>query len=410
MAVGTSLLAPTDVPMGEEMPEHVASLLAAAAAAVEAVDAEAALSHYREAVSAAPRCVAAHDGLADVLLSTGDADGAEKHLRKSVKLAPDGNAERYMNLGQLTEGTESLKWIAKGVAILRAELAALAAPPPPASSKKKSKASASAPAPQAALTDATQRLACALCAEADVYLNDACDEDEAETRCEGAASEALELVKGLAAHGEKALAEPFITCASLRISQCRPDEAAELLQGALAVMDATAEEEELPPLDVRKACAQMLMEVGEAGKALEVLHALKAEADDVLELRYLAGCAAYQAGEIELAMEEVEAAIAYASSDICPPQEREWIGPLSELQADVTAAAASAPDAAHDDEQPEPTAAAKPKGKGKLKVKGKAAAVAGKGGAAEGSAADAEPRGAAEGGERPKKKRKKMAA
>ena len=74
----------------------------------------------------------------------------------------------------------------------------------------------------------------------------------------------------------------------------------------------------------------MLMEVGAANEALDLLSELRLENDESLELWYLLCCAAGQAGETELALEEAQAAIEYASSEACPEEEREWLGPLHE--------------------------------------------------------------------------------
>ena len=86
------------------------------------------------------------------------------------------------------------------------------------------------------------------------------------------------------------------------------------------------------------ACAKLLMEVGDAAEALEVLQDLRLEHDDHLESWYLAACAALQGGDAPLAREEARSAVAFAKSDACPPEERQWVGQLEELLAEATAA------------------------------------------------------------------------
>ena len=44
---------------------------------------------------------------------------------------------------------------------------------------------------------------------------------------------------------------------------------------------------------------------------------------------------ALQAGEVGLAAEEAAAALEYAASERCPTDWKEWMGPLTELQADA---------------------------------------------------------------------------
>ena len=121
-----------------------------------------------------------------------------------------------------------------------------------------------------------------------MYLNDACDEEDAETSCEAAAAEALSLVTSLETAGEATIAEPYVTCASLRLSQCRPEEAAELLTRAMGVISRATEEgrpDDAPPFDVRKAASKLLMEVGLPQEAWGLLQTLHVEAEDDLEVR-----------------------------------------------------------------------------------------------------------------------------
>ena len=87
--------------------------------------------------------------------------------------------------------------------------------------------------------------------------------------------------------------------------------------------------------------AKLLMEVGRADDALELLQALRMEEDESLELWYLLCCAALQAEEVELAAAEAEAAMAFALSDACPEEEKAWTEQLQELQADIAEAAAA---------------------------------------------------------------------
>jgi predicted Zn-dependent protease len=299
----------------------------AAAAKVDALDAEGAISLYRQALTAAPRCIHALNGLGDVLLGSGDSEGARAALRESVLLAPDGQADRYMNLGQLEEGADALLFLDRGVSILRTERLAIG-----------QSAGGAGEESQRQWVGATHALASALCSVAEVYLTDACDEYNAEERCEAAANEAVELVSALSV---QTLAEPYVTCASLRLSQSRPEEAVPLIDRALAIIHA-ADEAALPPFDVRKNCAKLLMEVERAGEAMELLQALRMEADDHLEVWYLTCCAALQEGEPAYALEEASAACDFAQSERCPPDEREWLEQLMEIREEASAACAGA--------------------------------------------------------------------
>lgn len=242
-------------------------ILGRAAEKAEALAVDEAAELYRQALGKQPRCLAALNGLADCLMSLGDRDAAMDALRRSIELSPEGNAERYMNLGQICEGADALQWLEAGVRILRAER----------------NAAGSASGERADLhtgwREATHALASALCSVAEVYLTDACDEPDAEEKCTSAAEEAVALVRPL---GEQTLAEPYVTCASLRVSQQRGDEAKALLMEALAVIN-SADEETPPPFDLRLSASKLLMEAEEPALALELLQVLRLEHDDHLE-------------------------------------------------------------------------------------------------------------------------------
>ena len=110
-----------------------------------------------------------------------------------------------------------------------------------------------------------------------------------------------------------------------------------LLGQALRIIG-SAEESSPPPFDVRLSCAKMLMEVEQPAEALELLQVLRLEHDDSLEVWYLTCCAALQAGEAGLAREEAAAACAYAQSEACPEDEKEWLAQLLEIEGEARAA------------------------------------------------------------------------
>ena len=193
--------APADSKAGASS-DVIASLLGAAAAHVDALDMEAAISVYQRVLEAAPGCVAALDGLGDACLQAGEREQAIAALSRSVELVPEGGVERYMNLGQLSEGAVALGWFERGVAQLRERCSA-------ATNDDERVAAANA-------------LATALSSVTEVFLTDACDEPDAEARCEAAAGEAVALVQALPV---QTLVEPYAALASVRLSQSRDEEA-----------------------------------------------------------------------------------------------------------------------------------------------------------------------------------------
>ena len=201
--------------------DQLNALLEQAQSCADSLAFDEALEHCRAALELDPDNVAALDGMGEACVQLGDIETARQVLERSVALAPDGDPGRYMNLGQMSEGEESLRWYTSGVQRLRAERSAL------------EQASGSRAELQERWAASTHALATALCSVAEMYMTDLCDEDEAEAKCEALACEAVELVQGLQ---EQLLAEPYQTLASLRLSQERPDEAGPLLDKVLAII------------------------------------------------------------------------------------------------------------------------------------------------------------------------------
>ena len=324
------------------MASEVEALLEQAQARLDALEVEAALEMCVRACSLEPTNAAALAMLGDVSLQAGDMERARAALQRSVDLMPEGGGARFMTLGQLSEGADALKLFERGLAALRAERAEAEG-----RSGERSEL-------QRQWLAATHALASGLCAAAEVYLTDACDEDRAEERCEALATEAVGLVSSLEEHA--GLAEPYVTLASVRLSQQRPADAEPLLLSALDVFARSAEAAAGSQsgagagpnagVDLRASVAKMLMEVGRAAEAHELMLALRLEDDESLELAYLCGCAAVQAEEFESATTDLSAAIAFAKSERCPEDEREWLPELEGLLAEAKAAAAAAPAAA----------------------------------------------------------------
>ena len=324
------------------MASEVEALLAQAQASLDALEVEAALEMCTRACSLEPTNAVALAMLGEVNLQAGFTERAHAALQRSVELEPEGGGSRFMSLGQLSEGAAALKWFERGLTALRAERAEAEG-----RSGERSEL-------QRQWLAATHALASGLCAAAEVYLTDACDEDGAEERCEALATEAVGLVSSL--EEQAGLAEPYVTLASVRLSQQRPADAEPLLLSALEIFarpdEAAAGSQSgsgagpNAGVDLRASVAKMLMEVGRAPEAHELMLALRLEDDESLELAYLCGCAAVQTGELESAVLELGGAIAFARSERCPEDERGWLPELEELLADAKAAAAAAAPAA----------------------------------------------------------------
>lgn len=93
-------------------------------------------------------------------------------------MRPHEGASKYMNMGQMLEGSEALRAYSIGAEILRKDL--------------KAKANRSAHK----LWGVKQKLIASLCSIAELYMTDLCDEEDAEQRCDAVLGEALRLDKG----------------------------------------------------------------------------------------------------------------------------------------------------------------------------------------------------------------------
>ena len=107
-------------------------------------------------------------------------------------------------------------------------------------------------------------------------MTDLCDAADAEAACERAVEQAL-----AAGAPERApLPEALQTCANLRISQCRPADAAssllKVVEHIAAAVDG-GELEALPSHEFRTTTAKLLLEVGEVEPACDVLEQLLLE-------------------------------------------------------------------------------------------------------------------------------------
>jgi tetratricopeptide (TPR) repeat protein len=145
----------------------------------------------------------------------------------------------------------------------------------------------------------TEQLKCysdALCALTEIYMTDLCDEEEAETNCESFMEQALQK--------DPLNPEIYSTFASVRLSQCRNEEAQELLvkgmdlwyiepqEDAPIVVDPT-----WPNLPSRMSFVRLLIEVSLYDRALAVLETCQAEDDSDPEIWYLFGWCYFNLGQ-----------------------------------------------------------------------------------------------------------------
>lgn len=168
------------------------------------------------------------DTLAECYLSMGDAHNAVPLLEKSIELDPEGAPYKYLNMAQLEEGPEALACYQAAIRIFERmrENREKVQPSTIFASKEiitEGSMDVDDSGEKAKSADtAGAELAKAYCGIAELYLTDLCDEEGAEENCEAALKSAL--------FNEKNNLDARQTFASMRISQCRSEEACTMIQ------------------------------------------------------------------------------------------------------------------------------------------------------------------------------------
>jgi len=199
------------------------------------------------------------DALGDTLLLMGDAQQALKILKVSLHLAPNSGVSKFLNLGQLHEGKEALKYYSTGAELLQQQ-------------KKNSN--------REDVAQIHEKLVSALCAMAEIYMTDECMADDAEDKCDEYLSQSL----AIAPNSSEALQ----LMASFKISQQNNEEALEFLERSRKSW-IQAEPEDRPPFDFRLQAAKLFIELEGYQHAAEILEMLLEEFDENAEVWYLLG-------------------------------------------------------------------------------------------------------------------------
>lgn len=234
------------------------------------------------------------DALGSLLAEMGENEKATEVLRKAVQLSPDHGFEKYLYLGQMLVGNESLECMRKGIDLLERELLMV----------------------DGSRQEELQTELCrAVCALAESTLNHA--EEPAAVQ-----EEVMQLLEKAASLDEMC-PEPLQVMASLYIEVDKPNEARDCLKKSMSLWfsfeqkDETQNEgkhahedpgEEMPPYEFRFETAKLLLELGEFETAGEVLEGLLEEADSSLDVWYLLAISQHSLGDHEDARESVQAA------------------------------------------------------------------------------------------------------
>jgi len=82
---------------------------------IEQFDYDGAINIYRTELKNNPNDTKILDALGDALLLKGDTPQAQQILVSSIAISPEEGASKYMNMAQILEGQDSLKYYQKGL-------------------------------------------------------------------------------------------------------------------------------------------------------------------------------------------------------------------------------------------------------------------------------------------------------
>lgn len=259
----------------EELLTQAATLLQTAQPEEALVAARRALNILQPSSKPSAAALPALNLLGEINVELGDPDSAKEAFEAAIAIDPEGandGAEKFLWMAQLNEegGAESVRWFEKGVEVLKREIGEL-------EGKLVKKAEV-----EELLEEKKQKVANSLCGIAEVYMTDLSWEEDAETRCEAAVTEAL-----LFAPNNP---EPLQTLASIRISQLRHDDAKAALARSMELWkDLDPDDPGVPDYSTRISLSRLLMEAELEDEAIEVLERLVGENDGSVEAWYLGG-------------------------------------------------------------------------------------------------------------------------
>jgi tetratricopeptide (TPR) repeat protein len=129
-------------------------------------------------------------------------------------------------------------------------------------------------------------------------MTDLCDEPNAESNCDKYMQKALSV--------DVSNPEVYSTLASVRLSQCRNDEAKKYLESGMDLWYVEPEQDKAvvidpswPTFPARLALARLLIEVSSFERAVAVLETCQAEDDEDAEIMYLFGWCYYSMAELD---------------------------------------------------------------------------------------------------------------
>eukprot|EP01095_Lingulamoeba_sp_RSL-Kostka_P016287 TRINITY_DN7920_c0_g1_i1.p1 TRINITY_DN7920_c0_g1~~TRINITY_DN7920_c0_g1_i1.p1 ORF type:complete len:346 (+),score=125.03 TRINITY_DN7920_c0_g1_i1:185-1222(+) len=221
------------------------------------------------------------DGLSQLLLDCDRVEDALEYLLKSIDLKPDEGFDKYMNIGQLYVGRESLACFNKAfdncLATFKEE------------DKKQDKN-------EELIAILKVKLGAICCSCVELFLTDLCFEKEAESECERLIEESLKW--------NPKNVDAYVLRTQVLCSQSKFDEASTPLLTSLLLWE-KLDEKDWPSYTTRYSTAKLLIELENFEKAAKILEKLVNEDDENAECIYLL-CFCYDKLDSGLELEMVE--------------------------------------------------------------------------------------------------------
>ncbi|XP_068592088.1 uncharacterized protein si:dkey-12j5.1 isoform X2 [Cebidichthys violaceus] len=254
----------------------------------------------QRALDVEPTNLQALDMQGHICSELGDTQKAKGAFLRAVELNPDVGHSKYMYLGQIHTGQESVNYYTKGIEVLLSTLDRQA--------QTTAQAGAAAPSDEDTELPTAKDVCVAYCSMAEIYLTDLCMEEGAADKCREFIERALQY------HHDNP--EALQLMASYLFSTERNQEGKEYLLKSVgswlpaqkqSVASFSAEEDmqnEIPPYESRVTTAKLLIESEEYEMAVDVLEGLLEEDDEVVQVWYLSGWVCYL--QLEKAKEQQE--------------------------------------------------------------------------------------------------------
>lgn len=239
-----------------------------------------------------------------LFLQADKADLAIGCYRKAVELKPEIGHVKYMYLGQLSSGIEAVQFYLKGIELMNKKLAEVQASQVTNVLSKEEISEGGSTVAKDSVCDITPRdVSNAYCAVAEIFLTDACFEDDAEVRCKESLDRAIE--------ADVANPESFHLLASYWLSKDDKTKASEAINRGISLWLPQLRSADQPdgatavdPVQVcsvgfsaRINCTKTLIELQDYEVASEILELLLDEDDEVVEVWYLLGWINFLLGE-----------------------------------------------------------------------------------------------------------------